>query len=141
MKNTSKLILILQATLFTGAALIAAANWAAEPVPSDAPPKTDPLDDGDTTVTHLKSNKVKQTEQTCQTGGHLEVKVTNSVGTYIVKPNQSVGTSLPGDASSNSNNPVQWVVKSWGGSRDTENKDDVPPTLQPNPNPNPTPQK
>jgi len=130
MKNTSTLILTLCCLLFAGVTM-----GADQTVPSDAPPKVNPVDDGDTAVTNLKSNRIKQTEQVTQNGQQTEVKVTNSVGTYIVKPNQNVGTSLPGDASSNSNNPVQWVVKSWGGSRDTDNKDDAPPTLQPNPNP------
>lgn len=130
MKNTSILILTLSCLSFAGATMAAD-----QTPPSDAPPKVNPADDGNTAVTNLKPNKVKQTEQIIQNGQQTEIKVTNSVGTYIVKPNQSIGTSLPGDASSNSNNPVQWIVKSWGGSRDTENKDEAPPTLQPNPNP------
>ena len=129
MKNTSTLILTLCCLFFAGATMAAD-----QTPPSDAPPKVNPVNDDDNAVTNLKTNKVKQTEQVTQNGGQTEVKVTNSVGTYIVKPNQSVGTSLPGDASSNSNNPVQWVIKSWGGSKDTENKDDAPPTLQPNQN-------
>lgn len=139
MKNTFKLVSPLiphmQCVLLASAAMMPYALHAAEPVPSDVPPKVNPVDEGDQAVTNLKLNKIKQTEHITQTGQQTEVKVTNSVGTYIVKPNQNVGTSLPGDASSNSNNPVQWVVKSWGGSKDTENKDEVPPTLQPNPNP------
>jgi len=135
MKNTSKLILTLSGLFLAGLTLTPVAFAADQTPPSDAPPKVNPVDDGDTAVTNLKSNKIKQTQQITQSGQQTEVKVTNGVGTYIVKPNQSIGTSLPGDASSNSNNPVQWVVKSWGGSRDTENKDDAPPTLQPNPNP------
>jgi len=109
--------------------------YAADPPPSEAPPKADPLDDTDPAVSNLPRQKVKQTIQTTQQGEQTEVKVTNGVGTYIVKPNQNVGTSLQGDGQSNSNNPVQWVVKSWGGSKNTEKTDDAPPTLQPNPNP------
>ena len=121
--------------LLASGCLMQPVSFAAEPPPSDAPPKMDPLDEGDPAVTNLNKNRVKQTETTTQTGQQTEVRVTNAVGTYIVKPNQNVGTSLPGDAQSNSNNPVQWVLKSWGGSKDTETKDEAPPVLQPNPNP------
>ena len=135
MKTTSKLILALSVyCLFvTDSGKVVAA----EPPPSDVPPKVENLDEGEPAVTNLKKNTVKQTMQTIQNGEQTEVKVTNSVGTYIVKPNQSVGNSLPGDSQSNSNNPVQWIVKSWGGSKNTEPADEAPPTLQPNPNATP----
>ena len=105
------------------------------PAKLDTPPQMEPLDEGEPALTNLKKSSVKQTVQTTQNGQQTEVKVTNSVGTYIVKPNQNVGTSLPGDAQSNSNNPVQWVIKSWGGSKNTEVPEEVPPTLPVNPNP------
>jgi len=101
----------------------------------------DKLDDiSDPAVTTTKKAAAKQIQQTTQNGEQTEVKVTNGVGTYIVKPNQSVGNSVPGDAQSSSNHAAQWVIKSWGGSKNTEPKDDEPPVLQPNPNPLP-PQK
>jgi len=135
MKKYTLPVFALCGLLLVGICLIHPAAIGAEPPPSDAPPKMDPLDEGDPAVTNLKKNKVKQTEITTQNGQQTEVKVTNAIGSYIVKPNQNVGTSLPGDAQSNSNNPVQWVLKSWGGSKDTETRDEPPPTLQPNPNP------
>lgn len=101
--------------------------------PPDTPPKMDPLEEGEPAVTNLGKSQVKQTVQNSREGEQTTVKVTNSVGTYLVKPNQNVGTSLPGDAQSNSNNPVQWVVKSWGGSKNTDKPDDEPPALPPNP--------
>ena len=133
MKKTFTPVCILHGLVMASACLIFPPSFADAPPPSDVPPKIEPLDEGDPAVSNLKKNKVKQTEVTSQTGGQTEVKVTNSVGTYIVKPNQNVGTSLPGDAQSNSNNPVQWVLKSWGGSKDTDTKNDAPPVLQPNP--------
>ncbi|WP_133166881.1 hypothetical protein [Solimicrobium silvestre] len=139
MKTTSKLVLAL-AFFCIGMAGVAVA---AEAPPADTPPKMDNLDEGDPAVTNLKKANVKQTQQTIQNGEQTEVKVTNGIGTYIVKPNQGVGTSLPGDASSSSNHAAQWVIKSWGGSKNTEPADDAPPTLQPNPNapPSSTPKK
>jgi hypothetical protein len=135
MKKTSGLVFTLLITVLASTFFISAPLYAADPPPSDAPPKVDPLDDTDPAVTNLPKQKVKQTIQTTQQGEQTEIKVTNDVGTYIVKPNEKVGTSLPGDAQSNSNNPVQWVVKSWGGSKNSDKADDAPPTLQPNPNP------
>ena len=134
------LIAILLAGTFVVAAALAADPQSAPvspppPPPSDAPPQINPLVEDNQAVTNTKPEKAKQIVQTSQTGGQTEVRVTNDIGTYIVKPNQNIGTSLPGDGQSNSNNPVQWVIKSWGGSKDTGTKDDAPPPkLQPNPN-------
>ncbi len=103
--------------------------------PSDMPPQLEKLEEtGDPAVSNSKPDHSSQTVQTTQNGQQTEVKVTNDIGTYIVKPNQNVGNSLPGDAQSSSNHPVQWVIKSWGGSKSTEPKaDEAPPTLAPNP--------
>lgn len=133
MKNTFTPVFVLHSLVIASACLISLPTFAKAPPPSDAPPQMEPLDEGDPAVTTQSKNKVKQTQVTTQNAGQTEVKVTNSVGTYIVKPNQNVGTSLPGDAQSNSNNPVQWVIKSWGGSKDTDVKNEEPPVLQPNP--------
>jgi hypothetical protein len=134
MNKSFKLIFTAYSFLIASAFFIATPNFAAPQPPSDAPPppKADPAN-GDEPVTNLGKSNVKQTTQNFQEGDQPEVKVTNGLGTYIVKPNERVGTSLPGDGQSNSNNPVQWVVKSWGGDKSTTVKDDAPPTLQPNP--------
>lgn len=128
MKKTSGLILA--SALIAGACHFAQTVCAA--APSDKPPEMTPLEEGDPAVSSQKKTKAKQTGQAIQNGQQSEVKVTNGIGTYIVKPNQNVGTSLPGDAQSNSNNPVQWVIKSWGGSKDSDGKDEAPPVLHPN---------
>jgi hypothetical protein len=100
--------------------------------PSDVPPQINPLNDGEQAVTNTKKDKVKQVVRSSQNGEQPEIRVTNQIGTYVVKPNQNVGTSLPGDGQSNSNNPVQWVIKSWGGTKDSDSKDEAPPKVQPN---------
>ena len=136
MKKISNLAFALSGLYLAGASFLLHPASAQQQPPSDAPPQKVPLDDkgNDETVTHLDQGKVKQTIQNVDNGGQKEIRVTNDVGTYIVKPNHNVGTSMPGDAQSNSNNPVQWVVKSWGGSKNSEKPDnDSPPTLQPNP--------
>lgn len=137
MKKTFKLASNLYALLITSACFIAMPSYGTAPPPTDTPPKTDPTDDEEPAVTNLGKPAVKQTMQTIQEGEQTEIKVTNGLGTYIVKPNERVGTSLPGDAQSNSNNPVQWIIKSWGGNKSTNPTDDSPPILQPNPDPSP----
>ena len=141
MKKTFWFLSILSGALIGGALCLSCAALAVDPPQStpnpalDVPPKIDPPEDSAPALTNLKKSSVKQTMQTTRNGEQTEVRVTNSIGTYIVKPNQSEGDSLPGDAQSKSNNSVQWIVKSWGGSKSSEGQDDVPPTLQKNPNP------
>ena len=134
MKKTPQLPAILNALLMTAIFAMTTTTYASAP-PSDTPPKMDPLDEGDPAVTHAKDKKTKLDEQLIQNGQNSEVKVTSGVGTYIVKSNSSVGTSLQGDAQSNNSTPAQWVVKSWGGSKSTDKMDEQPPVLPTNPNP------
>jgi len=108
--------------------LMISAAGATDRLPSDKPPQIDNLSEDEPAVTHRKKERVQQTTQTIQNGQQTEVKVTNEIGTYIVKPNQNVGTSLPGDAQSSSNHAVQWVVKSWGGNEHTDSTA-TPPAL------------
>jgi hypothetical protein len=135
MKKTFSPVVALSSLFLMGAFFIASETTGAQQQPSDAPPqpKASPADEEPPAVTNLGKADVKQTMQTVQTGEQTEVKVTNGVGTYIVKPNERVGTSLPGDGQSNTNNPVQWVIKSWGGDKSTTKDDPAPPTLKPNP--------
>lgn len=105
---------------------------AADQLPSDEPPQMEDLTEGAPAVTQGKREGIEQTEQTSQVGEQTEVRVTNEVGTYIVKPNQSAGNSLPGDAQSSSNHPVQWIVKSWGGRKNPADPASGPPTLPDN---------
>lgn len=98
----------------------------------DTPPKMNKLEEGEPTVTQGKKEAAPQTVQTIQNGQQTEVRVTNEIGTYIVKPNQSVGTSIPGDTQSSSNHAVQWVVKTWGGNKNPD-PTAVPPVSPDNP--------
>lgn len=131
---------LLLGVLCAGAAL--AADPPPVPPPSDVPPEINPLVEDSQQITRTKNEHIQKIERVSETGGQTEVRVTNDIGTYVVKPNQNVGTSLPGDAQSNSNNPVQWVLKSWGGSKSTDpdtNKAASPDKLPPNPNASPAP--
>jgi hypothetical protein len=113
--------------------LVACFNVQAQ-APSDQPPQLQDLTEGEEpAITQRKKESVQpQTEQTIQNGEQTEVRVTNDIGTYIVKPNQSVGNSLPGDAQSSSNNPAQWIVKSWGNNPNTD-PTAAPPTAPAHP--------
>lgn len=137
MKKTSHLPAIVNCMLIAAICAMAATTYAGAP-PSDTPPKMDPLDEGDPAVSHSKDNKNNRDEQLIQHGQDREVRVNSSAGTYIIKPNSSVGTSLPGDAQSTSSTPAQWVIKSWGGSKSTDKVDEQPPVLPTNPNPSTT---
>lgn len=134
MKTILKLVLT---HLSFSTILMFSAAYAAEPLPPDTPPQITNLSEDEPAVTHREKERVQQTTQTIQEGGQTEVRVTNELGTYIVKPNQSVGTSLPGDAQSSSNHAVQWIVKRWGGNRSTD-PTATPPTLPENVEPQPT---
>jgi hypothetical protein len=101
--------------------------------PSDTPPQMENLNEEEPAITSGKKERIQQTEQTSQVGEQTEVRVTNDIGTYVVRPNQNVGTSLPGDAQSSSNHAVQWVLKSWGGSKSTE-PTTTPPEVENHPN-------
>ncbi|MCD6027452.1 MAG: hypothetical protein K0R08_1971 [Solimicrobium sp.] len=125
MEKISKLVLF---SLFLKILMVSSA-WAADQLPPEAPPQMDNLSEEEPAVTKSRKEKVPQTIQTSQHGQQAEIRVTNEIGTYIVKPNQTIGTSLPGDAQSSSNNPVQWILKSWGGSKNTD-PTAAPPTLE-----------
>jgi hypothetical protein len=110
-------------------------TYADDQSPSDKPPQVINLDDDESTastVTHRKKEVEQQVMQTIHHGEQTEVNVTNEIGTYIVKPDQTIGTSVPGDTQSSSNHAAQWVVKSWGGTHGTD-PGAVPPTLPENP--------
>lgn len=98
-----------------------------------ATPDLQPLDEWGSEATVTKESQPSSTKkaETTQVGGQTEVKVTTDVGTYVAKPNQTVGNSLPGDVQSSSNHAAQWVVNSWGTPEITEPLE-TPPHLAPN---------
>lgn len=100
----------------------------------DTPPQMNNLEEGTPTVTQGKTERRSQTVQTVQKGQQTEVRVTNEIGTYVVKPDQTVGTSLPGDTQSSSNHAVQWVVKTWGEQKNPD-QTATPPALPDNQTP------
>ena len=139
MKTTVNFSLAKSAALVaTIATLMLPLAKAAEP-PTDVPPTINNPEEGSPppAVTTQKKASTQAETQTKQTGEQTEVKVTTGVGTYVVKSNQNVGNSQPGDAQSSSNHPAQWVVKSWGGAKKAPPSEVEEQTLPPNPNAQP----
>lgn len=104
------------------------------------PPKLENLDEGEPpAVTIRKPEQKNKVQEKRAPGGKVtEVKVTSGRSTYVVKPNDPAGSSLPGDTQSNSTRPAQWEVKEFDLGRPKERKEseeagaaDVPPPPAP----------
>jgi hypothetical protein len=77
----------------------------------DQPPKLEKLEEGE--PSSLKIGKPAPQQKVTETrddNGVKEVKVQTGASTYYVKPNQEVGTSLPGDVQSVHNHGAEWKV-------------------------------
>lgn len=99
------------------------------------PPVLEKLEEGDApAVTIRKPEQKSRIQEKRAPGGKVtEVKVTSGGSTYVVKPNDPVGSSQPGDLQSNTIRPAQWVVKEFdlGPPKSDEQEeaqaDNVPP--------------
>jgi len=88
------------------------------------PPELEKLEEGAPPAVTIKKpgdtqdsgNSVTERKDHGQT---TEIKVHSGPSTYYLKPQQQVGTALPGDAQSGPPTPAQWVIKEfdWGGSK------------------------
>jgi hypothetical protein len=77
----------------------------------DQPPKLEKLEEGE--PSSLKIGKPAPQQKVTETrddNGVKEVKVQTGASTYYVRPNQEVGTSLPGDVQSVHNHGAEWKV-------------------------------
>jgi hypothetical protein len=110
------------------AALPAAAQKSAPP--ADAAPKLEKLEEGEPPSIKIGKPEIKKKVTERGEGGEIkEEQVTSGRSTYYVKPNQQVGTSVPGDAQSSQNHGVQWKVKEFDlGFKKKNNQDGTPPT-------------
>lgn len=89
------------------------------------PPKLEKLEEGEApTVTIRKPDQKGKIQEKRAPGGKVtEVKVTSGASTYVVKPNDPAGSSLPGDTQSNTTRPPQWQVKEFDLGRRQERKE------------------
>lgn len=87
------------------------------PLMADAqqPPKLEKLEEGEPPAVTIRKpeQKSKMQEKRAPGGKVTEVKVTSGRSTYVVKPNDPAGSSLPGDTQSSTTRPAQWEVKEF----------------------------
>ncbi len=109
------------------ASLPAAAQQSA--APAAATPKLEKLEEGEPPSIKIGKPEIKKRVTERGTGGEIkEEQVTSGGSTYYVKPNQQVGTSVPGDAQSSQNHGVQWKVKEFDlGMKKKNNQGGTPP--------------
>lgn len=79
------------------------------------PPKLEKLEEGEApAVTIRKPDQKSRIQEKRAPGGKVtEVKVTTGGSSYVVKPNEPVGSAQPGDLQSNTIRPAQWQVKEF----------------------------
>ncbi len=82
--------------------------------PSEIPPKLEKLEEGEApAITIRKPDSEQKITEKRQKGGKVtEIKVQRGKSTYYLRPNDAVGSVLPGDAQSSSR-PPQWKIKEF----------------------------
>ena len=97
------------------------------------PPKLEKLEEGEAPAITIRKpgGERKITEKRAQ-GKVKEVKVQSGKSTYYLKPNEPVGSALPGDAESSSMRAPQWQVMEFGQPKPTQEAE-PPQTLAPAP--------
>ena len=91
------------------------------------PPQMEKLEEGEApAVTIRKPDQRSKIQEKRAPGGKVtEVKVTSGGSTYVVKPNDPAGSSLPGDGQSNTMRAPQWEVKEFDlGRRQAKEQED-----------------
>ena len=88
------------------------------------PPELQKLDESnDPGITVRPSDGEQKVTEKRKNGKTTEVKVQKGKNTYYVKPNEQVGSVLPGDTQATSTRPAQWVVKEFGKKKPAEERD------------------
>lgn len=102
--------------------LPAAAQQAAGNAPP--PPQLEKLEEGEepTVIIRKPEQDLKQgiSEKRARGGKVTEVKVTSGNSTYYLKPNDSPGSALPGDAQSSRMRGAQWEILQFDMNRPKE---------------------
>lgn len=110
------------------APLLANAQQASAP----PPPKLEKLEEGEPpAVTIRKPEGEKKITEKRKQGKIKEVKVQTGKSTYYLKPNEPVGSALPGDAESSSNRGAQFQVLEFGTPKPPKKVTAQPPVLAP----------
>lgn len=108
MKRTLTLLPALVLTLIAHGAM-------AQQKPNEAPPKLEKIEEiGDDSITvTAKPTPERQITEKREGGRVTEVKVKSGPSTYTVRPNNTTGTALPGDAVGSANRGPMWTVKEF----------------------------
>ncbi|MES2832510.1 MAG: hypothetical protein V4695_11010 [Pseudomonadota bacterium] len=86
----------------------------APPVPSDAPPRLERLEEGAPAGTpQAPSPQNGVTESRDNSGAVNEIEVRTGISTYYLRPNGQVGNAQPGDQQSSGNRAAQFRVKEF----------------------------
>lgn len=107
------------------------------PAVGSTPPKLERLEEGEApAITIRKPDGGKKIIERRENGKVKQVEVRSGGSTYIVKPNEPAGTSVPGDAESDVTRPAQWKVLEFDlGHRKEKKEVDAEQVLQPAPPP------
>lgn len=80
------------------------------------PPRLEKLEEGEepaVTIRKPDQDRTTTTEKRAPGGKVTEIRVSTGGSTYYLRPNDHAGSSLPGDAQSNSARAAQWEVKTF----------------------------
>jgi hypothetical protein len=114
----------------------------AQPVPSDAPPRLERLEEGEPPASGPAPTRPqdKIIERRAPGGQVTEVEVSKGGSNYVVRPNEQAGNALPGDLQSNRNRAAQWQIFGFDLKRDHDKDAAQRDTGMPPPEPG-TPRK
>lgn len=111
------------------------------------PPQLETLDEGEPpaiTIRKPGGGDEQQITQTRKGGKVTEIRVKTRGSTYYLKPNDQVGSALPGDAQASVIRPPQWEVLEFDLTRqmdETEQADDAAQSAVDDPVPPPAPKE
>jgi hypothetical protein len=111
MSRTSTRLATLTLCLLAHAGMAAAQQQAAQPQPTDKPPKLERIEPGsDVPATTIPSRRGTQITEKKQNGQTTEVQVNAGGSRYTMRPNTPAGNAQPGDAESSAVRAPQWQV-------------------------------
>lgn len=129
-------LVTVSAAIFVTPLVVSAQNAAPDATPmavAPPPPETQRLEEGQAPAVTIRQpdTQKKITEKKSQ-GRVTEVKVQTGKSTYYAHPNDAAGSSMRGDAQSDTTRPVQFHVGEFGKPKDKKAQEPVQ-TLAPAP--------
>jgi hypothetical protein len=105
--------------------------------PSQVPPELERLEEGEApAITIRRPESERQITEKRERGLVTEIKVQSGNGAYYLRPNQQVGSAVPGDTESNLTRAPQWQVLEFSTRRakdaqETATQTPAPPAAAP----------